>query len=285
MDYGLDYEGDMGGGDYSGGGGSRTPSAGGSSQRGGGGSASRKRTSYDEQTIRAVTVNMMTKCSSPQMGDGNGLQLPDGRSLYHVQFVAAVRSLEDNSTHIMYHMEDGTGGVINVKQWLDDSSECTGVVELRRACSKEHVYLKVVGQLKDYDGQKLVLADSIRPLTTANQITHHFLQVVYQAEMHKQGKHGSGAFPQPQSSSVMGFSGTPVASRGPLNSSGDNGDTALRREVLHAFTQHDMGNSINNVIDLLTSKFPEEAIRNEITYLSNEGKLYSTIDEDHLGVA
>ena len=264
-------------------GGVGSPSGGGSSQRGGGGgSASRKRASYDEQTIQPVTVSLMLQSKPEQLHDSNGLQLPDGRNLYHVQFVAAVRSFEDNSTHIMYQMEDGTGGVIGVKQWLEDSSECTGVMDLRRLCCKEHVYLKVVGQLKDYDGTKMVLADSIRPLSTANQITHHFLQVVYQGEMYKKG--GANSF-EPQSVQQPGFAGTPIMKRGaPLISSND-GESALREAVLSSFAGGDLGNSISNVVDTLRSRYPEEAIRKEINYLSNEGKLYSTIDEEHLGVA
>uniref|UniRef100_A0A7S2YFC8 Replication protein A C-terminal domain-containing protein n=1 Tax=Entomoneis paludosa TaxID=265537 RepID=A0A7S2YFC8_9STRA len=280
MDYGLDYEGDMGG---MGGGGhaARSPTASMGNNNTQTGSGSRKRTSYDEQTMHAVTIKQMMGSQPQQISDSNGLQLPDGRNLYHVQFVAAVRSFEDNSTHVMYTMEDGTGGVMEVKQWLDDNAECTAISELRQACSKEHIYLKVVGQLKDYDGKKMVVADSIRPLSTGNEITHHFLQVVYEGEKHKQGTSGStGSFRQP------GFAGTPVLSRGAPLANNGGGESAIRQEIIMELANGgENGNTIDTVINVLRGKYEEESIRQEISYLSGEGKIYSTIDDQHYAVA
>mmetsp|Transcript_18798 Transcript_18798/g.24215 ORF Transcript_18798/g.24215 Transcript_18798/m.24215 type:complete len:281 (+) Transcript_18798:84-926(+) len=280
MNYGMDYEGgDMGGGGHG------TPSA----SMGGGGTQSSgsgpKRASQDEQTIRAVTINMMMQSQPQQAMDSTGLQLPDGRDLYHVKFVAAVRSFDDNSTHVMYSMEDGTGGVMEVKQWLDDNSECTAVSQIRQACSQEHIYLKVVGQLKDYDGRKMVLADSIRPLSTSNEITHHFLEVVYQGQMHKKGGKSAGT----GRPAVQGFAGTPMmqASRGaPLAASGASGENPLHQDVLRGFTgSDDSGISIHIVVNELRTKYREDDIREVISSLVSEGKLYSTIDEEHYNAA
>lgn len=260
---------------------------GGSPQMGGGGgggsqdSGRKRRTSQDEQTIRAVTINMMLSAQPQQMSDSQGLQLPDGRNLYHVKFVAAVRSVDDNSTHVMYQLEDGTGGLMDVKQWVDDGQDCSAVTELRQLCNREHVYLKIVGTLKDYDGRKMVLADAIRPLSTANEISHHFLEVVYQGEMHKKGgdmKMGGAA--------VHGFAGTPIMNRGaPLASGGNDGDSALRQAVIRGFTGDENGVSVFTVVNELRGQYTEEMIRKEITYLQSEGRLYSTIDEEHYNVS
>ena len=268
------------------GGGGMMPShntPGSSSQRG---SGTRKRAAYDEQTIQSVTISQMVQSEPQNPNDMTGLMLPDGRKLYHVEFTAAVRSFEDNSTHVMYQMEDGTGGVMNVKKWLEDTTECTAVTELRRLCSKEAIYLKVVGQLKDYDGSKIVLADSIRPISTGNQLTHHFLQVVYQAELYKRGREGGNL--GMGAASMGGFQGTPVMNRTPLVSTSNmhSGDeTPLRQAVLQAFrvdNDDDPGILTTNVIADLKRQFPEEAIRNEINYLCGEGRLYSGASDDRL---
>ena len=95
-------------------------------------------------------------------------QLADGRVLHRVRFVAAVRSVEDMSTNIEYEVEDGTGA-IKVKEWLDDHKENAKTAELREQTKREHVYIKITGQLKDYNGNKQVVADSIRPLSTGNE--------------------------------------------------------------------------------------------------------------------
>lgn len=266
MNYGLDYEGDS---QMTG----AAPSSSRASGKDAGEKSGRKRASQDEQTITYVTVSMMLSSRSQQIHDSNGLQLPDGRNLYHVQFIAAVRSLDDNSTHILYHMEDGTGGVIQVKQWLEDASECSAVAELRKACSKDATYLKVVGQLKDYEGQKIVLADSIRPLTTPNQITHHFLQVLYYSELHK------------KSTLAGNHRNAPALQRGAPMALAGNSGSGMRQAILTAFSASEMGSTISKVVGSLSGRYPEDAIRQEIQYLSSEGKLYSTIDEEHFGVA
>ena len=176
----MDYEGDSGGG----GGFNSTSSStnnfgGGSSQQ-----SQRTRLSYDEQTLIPVTIAMALK-SAPSSGDDNSnLQcLADGRKAATVILVGAVRSHQDLSTNVLYELEDGTG-LIEVKQWLDDNDP-TIVGDLRKETLKENSYVKVVGQIKDYDGKKLLVANSVRAVSTGNELSHHMLQVVYSAESHK----------------------------------------------------------------------------------------------------
>jgi len=282
MDYTLDYEGNMGGMGGGGHGGAQTPSStGGNNNNNTQSSGSRKRGSYDEQTVHSVTIKLMMESEPQSSVDSAGLKLRDGRNLHHVQFVASVRSVEDHSTHVMYEMEDGTGGVMHVKQWLDDNQECTAISNLRQQCTQAHVYLKVVGVLKDYDGQKTVLADSIRPLSTSNEITHHFLQVVYQGEMHKRGGNTMGfeSFHQQR----PGFAGTPQMNRGaPMTNNAGNG---VQDDIVRELKSYSGGCRIEEVINVLRGKYSEDQIREGIAYLSSEGTIYSTTDEDTYAVA
>ena len=50
---------------------------------------------------------------------------------------------------------------------------------------QEHKYLKVIGQIKDYEGKKILVATWVHPLNTGNELTHHMLQVIYSAEKNK----------------------------------------------------------------------------------------------------
>lgn len=171
----MDYQGDMGGGGNYGGG-----YGGGFENSGGGGGTPRARKAYDEQTQIPVTARMILNAQS---NAENTLALADGRELYHVKYIGAVRNCEDASTNATFSIEDGTG-LIDVKQW-SDANDCPAVVDMRAKCMQDNVYVKVIGQVKDYDGKKTVVAQTVRRLDTMNEFTHHMLEVVYSAEMYQ----------------------------------------------------------------------------------------------------
>ena len=179
---GMDYQGGDayggGGGGFNAGGGDAYGAA--SSQGGGGGGQKRN---YDEQTCIPVTARMILAAQA-DLGDNTQLKLEDDRKLYNVKLVGAVRSVETTSTAIEYQLEDGTG-LIEVKQWLDEENDCMAKQELKQAAQQEHIYVKVVGQLKTYNGAKHIQASTVRPLSTGNELTHHFLEVVYSGEKYK----------------------------------------------------------------------------------------------------
>lgn len=44
---------------------------------------------------------------------------------------------------------------------------------------RENSFVKIVGQLREYEGRKHVLIYDIAPVTDWNELTHHLLQIVY----------------------------------------------------------------------------------------------------------
>lgn len=271
---GMDYQG--GGGGFGGGTPtSGTPSAGG---RSGGGGGSRK--SYDEQTIQPVTASMCLN-SQPD-ADGTGDQLADGRKLYHVKLVGAVRSVADYSTNSMFEIEDGTG-LIEVKQWID-ANDCTALSQMRQACTKEHIYLAIVGQIKDYDGKKMIVADSIRPIATGNELTHHMLEVIYAGETWKRhNSHDHSMMMMNRSSGGVGFGGTSMIMSGGTPMQASTGHNSLRDAVLTLIRTEgattDEGVSIPLCIQKLHGSDFE--VRKIIEDLAAEGHIYSTVDDNH----
>ena len=266
--------------EYGGGGGGfgeggPSPSQGRANAGGGGGG----RKSYDEQTIQPVTVQMCLT-SHPDDESGGGEQLSDGRKLYHVKIVGAVRTFEDFSTNCLYGIEDGTG-LIDVKQWID-SNDCTAMAELRQSCAKEGIYLTIVGQIKDYDGKKTIVADSVRPILTGNEITHHMLEVVYAGEMVKRMTSPMYGVPQ-----GLGFGATAAMKGVPLQPQqfGNNANDSLREIVLTFIRTEGMyseaGANVPLCVQQLDGKYNERDIRNVIEDLAAEGHIYSTIDENN----
>ncbi|KAG7353801.1 replication factor A [Nitzschia inconspicua] len=269
MDFGIDYQ---GGGDYGGGG--YNPSYGG----GGGGtqdSTEKKRRSYDEQTLIPVTLGMLSKARTDLSNGDGSLVLEDGRPLHSVKFIAAVRSVEDSSTTIVYQVEDGTG-LMDVKQWLDDNNDSSTVMEMRKQTMKDNIYIKVIGQVKEFENNKMVIANTVRPLSTGNELTHHFLEVLYTSEKFKRADSIVAPPPKMASTTLGGNFGN-----APFGAGGE--EDARRNRVFLVFKENDNG-EVGASVDLCVQLLPdmsEAEIRKHLESLSEEGNLYSTIDENH----
>lgn len=130
------------------------------------------------------------------LGDPNGgsdLSLRDGRPLHMVKLVAAVRSHEERSTNIFIDVEDGTG-FAQVKVWVNEGDECSAVSRLRSEASIDHTYIRIIGQVRDFDGQRQIVANDVRPVTSGNELTHHLLEVAhsYEQSLKRQQQQASG---------------------------------------------------------------------------------------------
>jgi replication factor A2 len=264
----MDYQGGSGGGGFVGGGGSGDFSSPPNSASG------RPRRSNDEQTIQPVTVGMILN-ATPLESD-KIFQLSDGRKVYHIKLVGAVRSYVDQSTNCLYEIEDGTG-LLEVKQWTDANAECSALTELREQTQRENIYVRIVGTIQEYNGKKTVLADSVRPLTTGNELTHHILDVVYAGERAHQPKtsYGIGFM------AGFGVPAAPSSSRGPALQATVGGGV---REAVIAFikTNGDPTEEGANILQCIQQlNYPEQDIRKIIDELSSEGHIYSTIDENN----
>lgn len=265
----MDYQGDTGGGFQSGGGGGGGSQSQSTPARGGG------RRSYDDQTLIPVTINQIVNAKPDAASGNDGVILADGRKVTSIVLVAAVRSFEDMSTNVMYSMEDGTG-LMEVKQWLDDNNECSAMHEIRQSTLRENIYLKIIGQIKDYDGKKLVVASSVRPLSTGNELTHHMLQVIYSSEKSKR----ADSIVAPASVGGVGF-GAPIQEPSTGRPAGDNPvQQAVLEYIKTEGEASEMGADIKGVFAQL-QQYPEAQIRQVVEDLGSEGQIYSTIDEDH----
>lgn len=267
----MDFQGGEGGGGFS-----NDNNYGGGSQ----GSPDKKRRNYDEQTLIPVTIAMTLQASSDSAGGNDMLALKDGRPLHSVKIIGAVRNAEVQSTNIMYTIEDGTGA-IDVKQWADDS-DAEAIGEMKRQTAREGIYVKVIGQLSEYEGRKQVVANSVQRLSTGDELTHHLLEVMYSAEKFKQAD-SIVAAPIIQKSSGMSFG---VNNNNSMQTGGNDSDST-RERVLQFLRENDSetGASIDVCIKNLNGIATEADVRQAAEDLSEEGQIYSTINESFFKVA
>ncbi|KAL9189778.1 hypothetical protein ACHAXT_009453 [Thalassiosira profunda] len=259
-----------------------TPSRGGSSD-------GKPRRNYDEQTLIPVTIKMIQTAMMDPTG-GSDISLKDGRALHMVKLVAAVRTAEDRSTNMMIDVEDGTG-LTQVKVWVNEGDDCSEVQKMRTACAVDGTYIRIVGQVKEFDGARQIIANDVRPVSSGNELTYHLLEVAHSyekglkmREQQQQVGFGGG----------MGIGIGNMASAPPQNGmgvgqgqgGGMGGGSALNDAVILAIKSlgagNDAGANVNDVINQISSQgHSADGIKQAINHLSNEGHIYSTIDENH----
>mmetsp|Transcript_20567 Transcript_20567/g.44156 ORF Transcript_20567/g.44156 Transcript_20567/m.44156 type:complete len:228 (-) Transcript_20567:254-937(-) len=226
------------------------------------------------------------------------MSLKDGRPLHMVKLVAAVRNSEERSTNIFIDVEDGTG-FAQIKVWVNEGDDCSAITQLRQAACRDHTYIRIIGQVKEYDGQRQIVANDVRPVSSGNEVTYHFLEVAYSYEKYlKAQKANSG-----MGAGGMGYGIGSMASNAPPLQTGGvgvgaqggfggglGGGSALNDAVLQAVKEaganSDCGVHINDIASRVSAQgFSEGNIKNAIQDLSNEGHIYSTIDEFHVQYA
>lgn len=237
------------------------------------------RKSTDEQTLVPVTIGMLLQASQ------NNKVLLGGREPYQIKLVAAVNAVQKGSTSFNYTVEDGTG-TIDVKEWLDEGN--IEVSRMREEAAVEHQYVRIFGKLEEYDGKPQVVAHAIRKLANGNELTYHFLEVVYEGERYKQSQQIVGS-PSSFAMGNMNFAangGMPMQASAPILNGGQGEDDGLVHDIKSflAGRSDEVGGNIMEFIKQTRNKYRENDIRQKFEMLATEGLIYSTIDENHYSI-
>lgn len=204
-----------------------------------------------------------------------------------VTIVGIIRSTDKSMTNIQYKVDDMTGSPMDVKQWVDteDPSVDSSVIP-------PNTYVKVSGNLRSFQNNRSLVAFSVRPLEDMNEITSHMLEVVQahmllskpQAMVGGGGGGGVNSNATPISRPGMGGMSSAGMTGGysGANAMANNGLSANQNQVLSLIKScpEPQGISIQELKQRL-SGMNVTVIRQVVDFLSNEGHIFSTIDEDH----
>ncbi|XP_070703230.1 replication protein A 32 kDa subunit-like [Pempheris klunzingeri] len=138
-----------------------------------GGMTSHKAATTQKAMLQIVPCTVSQLLSASQVSNDNFVICD--RELSQVSVVGVVRALSHFVTNIQYSVDDMTGPPLNVKQWVN-AEDCA------LTFSSPGTYVKVTGSLRNYSGQRSLLAMDIRRIEDLNEITSHMLEVV-QAHM------------------------------------------------------------------------------------------------------
>ncbi|KAI9524020.1 hypothetical protein NQZ68_020981 [Dissostichus eleginoides] len=195
-----------------------------------------------------------------------------------VTIVGIIRSMDKSMTNIQYKVDDMTGAPMDVKQWVDTEDP-----SVDSAVLPPGTYVKVSGNLRSFQNHRSLVAFGVRPLEDMNEITSHMLEVV-QAHMmlgkpQSQFSAGGGPNVVPTSRQDTGSKGEGYAGATDMV---NNGLSANQNQVLSLIRgcPEPQGISIQDLKQRLggTSLL---VIKQAVEFLSNEGHIFSTIDEDH----
>ncbi len=126
-----------------------------------------------------MLIPVMAKMIHSAIWDSEKFVLKDGQPLHMVKLVGAIRNFRGNIKHVQIDVEDGTG-LVRVILWKN-KRECTAQHRLLDECNSNH-YICVIGEVKDYYGVHEIIAFNVRPVSSGNEVTHHFLEVEYSFE-------------------------------------------------------------------------------------------------------
>jgi replication factor A2 len=124
-------------------------------------------------------IPVMAKMIHSAVWECKRLVLKDGWPLHMVMFVGAVRNFNVNTKYVQIDMEDGTG-LVRVILWKKER-ECTAQRHLIHECNSNR-YICVIREVEDYYGVHKIIAFGVWPVSSVNEITHHFLEVAYSFE-------------------------------------------------------------------------------------------------------
>lgn len=199
-----------------------------------------------------------------------------------VTIVGVIRSTDKSMTNIQYKVDDMTSAPMDVKQWVDTEDPSVDNTVLPPG-----TYVKVSGNLRSFQNHRSVVAFSVRPLEDMNEITSHMLEVV-QAHMvlskpqTTMGGGGGMSSNVPMSGSGTGNMGSMGGSYMGASDMGNNGLSPNQNQVLRLIRScpDAQGISIQDLKQRL-SGMSLAVIKDAVEFLSNEGHIFSTIDEDH----
>jgi len=252
---------------------------------------------YDQRCLSQVTIKQI-KSAPPAHADDQFLV--DGAEVGQLHMIARIVSIDVQSSHTSYQLNDDTG-TLDAKQWSNDDQQAQG------PNVREGSWVHIFGRINSFQGKCSINVFDLYPVTNFNEITHHFTEVIYShltnLERAKKREMGGGMM---MNDNPMMSSGNATSSMGPgygqqmgggvgSNNSGgwnngmsmnqDDGRSVIQQMVLKVvrspeFVNSETGCNVQSIFQKLPNENAQD-IREAIDQLAEEGVMYSTLDDEH----
>lgn len=250
------------------------------SQVGGGGSQgspSGGRTRNPNQSLRAVTIRQIYMAEQTH---SDAEFVIDGVETTQITLVAQVVAASKQATNITYKLNDGTAE-IKAKHWLESSEE-----DPIGHGQSEHVYIRVIGTLKTFSGERQINAVHTRLITDPMEIYYHLIQAQF-VHLHYTkgtvGASGGGA------SAAVTTAPSAYQAGGKAQKSRFDHFPPLQRRILEVLErlmpEHEQGVHVTVIAGGLQSDASIDEIGSTMEKLAEEGHIYATKDDEHFAIS
>ena len=189
-------------------------------------------------------------------------------------------SVNVQTSAVTLEIDDGTGR-IDTRYWLTNDPEDETAQNNEAADWQEGVYVRVFGHLRQFKNntdKNSFVAMSIKPIDDFNEITFHLLEATYiHLKNLKEAQNPAAAY------SYQGGQNPYEAQQQQVDQSADLQPLyATVLEIVQRASNTEEGASINFILEQMSAYDVDESqVRGAIEYLSSEGHLYPTFDEEH----
>lgn len=253
----------------------------------GGNQTAAKPRGQQTQTLRAVTVKQLVQNISATDDDSFTV---DGIELSNVTVVGKITKVQNTATHMSLNVHDGTGEV-EIMQW--NSSDDVDYSAGNRGELQRNVYVRVYGHVRSFEKKKNIHAYKIRVIQDFNEVTYHFLQVIFQHLHLTKGSSGGGVMgqvglPAQQGMGMYGEAGgfgggggggapsgaaAPTSAPPPTSYQGDSGMEPCQDAVYRILKSNEFGENgvhTDEICRRLQGRFTRSQIMQAIDFLQNE---------------
>ncbi|KAM6295995.1 replication protein A 32 kDa subunit [Aegotheles albertisi] len=190
-----------------------------------------------------------------------------------VTLMGIVRHAEKAPTNILYKVDDMTAAPMDVRQWVD-TDEAGG----ENVVVPPGTYVKVAGHLRSFQNKKSLVAFKIMPLENMNEFTTHILEIVNAHMILRKNLMSASRAPQSFSSAGM----SDLGGYGGGGSLPVNGLTAHQSQVLNLIKNCPVPEGMSlQELKVQLHNMSMSTIKQAVEFLSSEGHIYSTVDDDH----
>jgi len=207
----------------------------------------------------------------------------EGTEVGMICILGQVIDVDIKATKTTYQVEDNTGSV-EVVHWVTEEGAATPDK------IPQGSYIRVIGSIRTQADKKHVMGFGIMDSPTEAERDNHDLQVVFSRLKLKQlnAKLSGGGGGQMMdnsglSNSMMG-SGMGANMGGGVSTNLSSSFGNKNYDTVYALikqSQEDQGISISSLLQSVQGKMSKSEMDSAIDYLSNEGHIYSTVDDEH----
>ena len=217
------------------------------------------------------------KIKDIQAAEEEGLKI-EGREIGMVSVIGQVKTVEQTATKTVYTVEDNSGSIEAI-HWTDaDGGDGVG------SGVTEGMNGRFIGTVRSQQGKKHIMVFKVLPVESKEELQAHELECVYVKLKLKQLNDketqaiGGGGSQASLPNSMIGSNSTGATVQNTTSFGNSKHDAVFK--ILQGCTREE-GMGRDEVMQSLKGRISKKELDDALEYLSGEGHIYSTTDEDH----